>query len=105
MDKLLDFTIKDGVDTFHSMIDGGSTMKDIQVLRIDLAKNVFQLHVTNAKGKCVIRKRLSREKLAEFVAQISPCTIGIEACMSAHYWARDFSKSGTYCKNDVTTIC
>lgn len=69
-------------------------MKDIKVLGIDLAKNVFQLHGTNAKGECVLRKRLSREKLAEFVAQINPCTIGIEACMSAHYWARVFQNMG-----------
>jgi len=72
----------------------GSTMNNIRVLAIDLAKNVFQLHGTNAKGKCVLRKRLSREKLAEFVAQINPCIIGIEACMSAHYWARVFQNMG-----------
>jgi transposase len=76
------------------MIDGGTTMKDIKVLGIDLAKNVFQLHGTNSKGKCVLRKRLSRERLAKFVAQINPCTIGIEACMSAHYWARVFQNMG-----------
>lgn len=69
-------------------------MKDIKVLGIDLAKNIFQLHGTNAKGKCVLRKRISREKLAEFVAQINPCTIGVEACMGAHYWARAFQGMG-----------
>ena len=69
-------------------------MKDIKVLGIDLAKNVFQLYGTNAKGKCILRKRLSREKLVEFVAQINPCIISIEACMSAHYWARVFQKIG-----------
>lgn len=69
-------------------------MKDIKVLGIDLAKNIFQLHGTDAKGKCILRKRLSREKLAEFVANIAPCTIGIESCMGAHYWARVFEKIG-----------
>ena len=69
-------------------------MKDIKVLGIDLAKNVFQLHGTNAKGKCILRKRLSREKLVEYIAQIKPCTIGIEACMGAHYWARVFGQMG-----------
>lgn len=69
-------------------------MKDIKVLGIDLAKNVFQLHGTNEKGKCVLRKRLSRDKLVEFVSQINPCIIGIEACMSAHYWARVFQSMG-----------
>ncbi len=47
-------------------------MKDIKVLGIDLAKGVFQLHGTIAKGKCVLHKRLSREKLIEFVSQINP---------------------------------
>ena len=62
-------------------------MKNIKVLGIDLAKNVFQLHGTDAKGKCIPRKRLSREKLIEFVSNLSPCLIGIEACTGAHYWA------------------
>jgi transposase len=69
-------------------------MKDIKVFGIDLAKNVFQLHGTNANGKCILRKRLSRDKLAEFVVQLNPCTIGIEACMSAHYWATVFQNMG-----------
>jgi transposase len=73
---------------------GGSTMNNIKVLGIDLAKNIFQLHGTDAKGKCVLRKRISREKLAEFVVQIKPCMIGIEACMGAHYWARLFQSMG-----------
>lgn len=69
-------------------------MKNIKVLGIDLAKNVFQIHGTDDKGKCVLRKRLSREKLMEFVAKVNPCIIGIEACMSAHYWARVFERMG-----------
>lgn len=69
-------------------------MKDIKVLRIDLAKNVFQLHGTDSKGKWVLRKRLSREKLIEFVSNLSPCLIGIEACTGAHYWARLFEQLG-----------
>lgn len=69
-------------------------MKDIKVLGIDLAKNVFQLHGTNTNGKCVLRKRFTREKLIEFVARTNPCTIGIEACMGAHYWGRVFQNSG-----------
>jgi transposase len=79
---------------FHLNKDGGSTMKDIKVLGIDLAKKFFQLHGTDTKGKCVLRKRLTREKLAEFVGNIKPCTIGIEACMGSHYWARVFEKMG-----------
>lgn len=47
-------------------------MKYIKVLGIDLAKNVFQLHGTDANGKCALKKRLSREKLIEFMAQLPP---------------------------------
>lgn len=69
-------------------------MKDIKVLGIDLAKNVFQLHGINTKAKCVLKKRLNREKLIEFMAQLSPCLVGIEACGGAHYWARMFTGMG-----------
>jgi transposase len=69
-------------------------MKDIKVLGIDLAKNVFQLHGINSKGKCVLKKRLSREKLIEFMAQLPVCLVGIEACGGAHYWSRIFIGMG-----------
>lgn len=69
-------------------------MKDIKVLGIDLAKDVFQLHGTDATGKRVLKKRLSREKLIEFVANLKPCLIGFEACLGAHYWARIFEQMG-----------
>lgn len=51
-------------------------MKDIKVLGTDLAKNFFQLHGTNASGKKILSERLSREKLPEFRANISPCIVG-----------------------------
>lgn len=69
-------------------------MSNIKVLGIDLAKNVFQLHGADAKGKCLLRKRLTRAKLVEYVAQLPPCTIGIEACTGAHHWARVFERMG-----------
>lgn len=84
----------EGCKTFIQLIDGGSTMKNIKVLGIDLAKNVFQLHGTDAKGKRVLSKRLSREKLIAFVSNLAPCVIGIEACTGAHYWARLFESMG-----------
>lgn len=69
-------------------------MGNIKVLGIDLAKNVFQIHGTDAKGKCLLRKRMSRSKLIEFVANIPPVIIGIEACSGAHHWARRFKQYG-----------
>ena len=52
-------------------------MSNIKVLGIDLAKDVFQLHGTDEKGKGVLRKRLSRGKLVEYMANIPPCLVGI----------------------------
>lgn len=69
-------------------------MKNIKVLGIDLAKNVFQIHGTDGKGKCVLRKRLTRTKFIEFIATVPSCTIGIEACGGSHYWARYFKQLG-----------
>ena len=69
-------------------------MSNIKVLGIDLAKNVFQLHGADAKGKCLLRKRLNREKLAEFLVNSPACLIGIEACTGSHHWARLFEKMG-----------
>lgn len=69
-------------------------MSNIKVLGIDLAKDVFQLHGTDKKGKAVLRKRLSRKKLIEYMANLTPCLVGIEACGGAHYWARTFASQG-----------
>jgi transposase len=60
-------------------------MEDIKVLGVDLAKDVFQLHGKDAKGNGVLTKRLSREKLIEYRANLTPCLVGIEACGGAHY--------------------
>ena len=73
---------------------GGSIMKEIKVLGIDLAKDVFQLHGTDAKGNRVLTKRLSRGKLIEFMANVTPCLVGIESCGGAHYWGRVFEEHG-----------
>ncbi|MGX6643303.1 IS110 family transposase [Legionella pneumophila] len=69
-------------------------MKDIKVLGIDLAKDVFQLHGTDARGNRVLTKRLSRVKLIEYMANTTPCLVGIEACGGSYYWARVFEAHG-----------
>jgi len=69
-------------------------MKDISVLGIDLAKNVFQIHGADAHGKRVFSKRVGRKELIELMGNFKPCLIGIEACTGAHYWARLFSNMG-----------
>lgn len=67
---------------------------DISVLGIDIAKHVFQLHGANLNGKPVLRKRLRRQQLLHFVSQLHPCVVGIEACGSSNYWAREITKFG-----------
>jgi transposase len=63
-------------------------------LGIDVAKNVFQLHGVDERGQVTVQKRVSRGKLRETVAQLPPCLIGMEACGSAQYWAREFQQFG-----------
>lgn len=67
---------------------------NITTIGIDLAKSVFQIHGVNEHGKVVLRKALRRSKMAVFFAQLEPCLIGMEACSSAHYWARKLRSHG-----------
>ena len=60
----------------------------ITTVEIDLAKNVFQVYGVDDHGKSVLRKKLDRSKMPGFFIQLQPCLIGMEACGSAHYWAR-----------------
>ena len=69
-------------------------MSNITSLAIDLAKNVFQLHGTDSKGKVILKKKVSRTKLLEFVANLAKCKIYMEACGSANYWGRKFEEMG-----------
>jgi transposase len=66
----------------------------VETLGIDIAKNAFQLHGVNRAGKCTLKRRVSRERLLPVVAQIAPCTIIVEACTGAIYWARKFEALG-----------
>jgi transposase len=66
----------------------------INVLGIDIAKNTFQLHGVDTLGKAVLKKRLSRNQLAHYVANLPRCTIVMESCGGANYWARVFQRSG-----------
>jgi transposase len=66
----------------------------ITTIGIDLAKNVFQVHGANERGKAVLRKQLRREQVAAFFANLPACLIGMEACGSAHHWARKLQALG-----------
>ncbi|MGB8480324.1 MAG: IS110 family transposase [Acidobacteriaceae bacterium] len=66
----------------------------VKTIGIDVAKNVFQVHGVDEDGKVVLRKQLRRSQVMEFFAQRPPCLVGIEACGSAHHWARRLMKIG-----------
>jgi transposase len=66
----------------------------VTTVGIDLAKNVFQVHGVNEHGRAVLMRRLKRHQVLEFFANLSPITIGMEACSSAHYWARKLQAMG-----------
>jgi transposase len=66
----------------------------ITTVGIDLAKNFFQVHGVDAHGKVVLRKQLRREQMAAFFVNLPPCLIGMEACGSAHHWARKLQGMG-----------
>lgn len=67
---------------------------EITTIGLDLAKSVFQLHAVNADGAVVWRKKLRRSALLQELAKVPPCLIGMEACATAHYWAREISALG-----------
>lgn len=66
----------------------------ISTIGIDLAKQVFAIHGVDESGKTVLRKTLRRSQVLTFFARLEPCLIGMEACSSAHYWARELAKLG-----------
>ncbi len=66
----------------------------ITTVGIDLAKNVFQVHGIDQHGKVGFRKQLKRAQMAPFFINLPPCLIGIEACGSAHHWARKLQAMG-----------
>lgn len=67
---------------------------EITTIGLDLAKSVFQLHAVNADGTVVWRQKLRRSALLQELAKVPPCLIGMEACATAHYWAREISALG-----------
>jgi transposase len=61
---------------------------------LDLAKNVFQVHGVDERGHTVVKKKLRRSQMASFFACVPPCLVGMEACSSAHHWARKLQGFG-----------
>lgn len=64
-------------------------MSEVFIIGVDLAKRVFQVHVADASGKIICRKKLSRPQFAKFLREQSNCIVAMEACASAHNWGRE----------------
>jgi transposase len=67
---------------------------EITTIGIDLAKQVFQVHGVDKRGQVAIRKQLQRKDIEGSFTKLPPCLIGLEACSSAHFWARRLSELG-----------
>jgi len=70
------------------------SMSEITTIGLDLAKNVFQVHGVDETGTVVVVKRLRRGQVIGFFASLPQCLIGMEACATAHHWARELAALG-----------
>ena len=66
----------------------------ITTIGLDLAKQVFQIHGVNEVGDVVVKRRLRRAQVITYFASLPPCLIGMEACATAHFWARELRALG-----------
>lgn len=71
---------------------------NIETLGVDIAKNVFQLHGVDRNGRVVLKRKVMRDQLLVALTQIERCTVIVEACMGAFYWARKFEALGHQAK-------
>src|SRR5256886_16137224 len=83
--KLLSYRIRSEWEPF---------MGEVTSIGLDLAKHVFQVHGVDAEGATVLRKRLRRAQVLGFFSRLPPCLVGLEACATAHYWARELHALG-----------
>ena len=66
----------------------------VHTIGIDLAKNVFQVHGVDEQHEVVLVRQLRRKQMIPLFSKLAPCLIGIEACATAHHWARELTKLG-----------
>ena len=72
----------------------GALDMQITTIGLDIAKNVFQVHGIDAAENVVVRKQLRRGQVIAFFKALAPCLVGMEACATSHYWARELTKLG-----------
>ena len=66
----------------------------VTTIGLDIAKHVFQVHGIDRTEKVVVRRQLRRGQVKEFFEALAPCLVGMEACATSHYWARELTKLG-----------
>ena len=66
----------------------------VTTIGLDIGKNVFQVHGIDVAEKVIVRKQLRRSQVLEFFKTLPRCLVGMEACATAHYWARELTKRG-----------
>src|SRR6202047_4646302 len=69
-------------------------MNEVSTVGLDIAKKVFQVHGVDAAGVVKVRRSLRRSQVLRWFAKLAPCLIGLEACATSHYWARELRKLG-----------
>ncbi len=69
-------------------------MKEVSTVGVDIAKKLFQVHGVDRVGAVVVRRSLRRRQMLTFFGRLPPCLVGMEACATAHYWARELQKLG-----------
>lgn len=69
-------------------------MTEITTIGLDLAKTVYQVHGVDAAGRVVARRALRRGQVLRYFAKLPACLVGMEACATSHYWAREIGKLG-----------
>lgn len=67
---------------------------EITTIGLDIAKRVFQVHGADAAGRAILRRKLQRNEVLAFFADLPGCLVGIEACGTAHHWAREIGALG-----------
>ena len=72
-------------------------MQAVTTIGLDIAKSIFQVHCVDAEGNVVVRRKLKRRYVVAFFQKLPRWLVGIEACTSSHYWARELEALGTPC--------
>src|SRR5262249_28555532 len=72
----------------------GAVHMQVTTIGLDIAKNVFQVHGIDGDEKVVVRRQLRRGQVLRFFEELTPCLVGLEACATSHYWARELARLG-----------